>query len=352
MGSPLTRPLATLSSTGRGEQKQTTMIVHLATSPFFGGPEMQILGQMQSLPDSVARAALLFPDRGKSRVFRQELIDRGEEAITLASDTPDLPAMVREVTRQLRQRKADILCCHGYKADVVGLLAARRAGVPVIAISHGWTAETWKVRVYEALDRVCLRRMDRVVCVSAGQAVKVRKAGVKDDRVVVIRNAIQADRFAEIDPADRGRLEAMFPRSVQQIVGSAGRLSLEKGFGVLVEAAAIVTRSRALSDSSISGMVRCGRPSRGESPNSGSTSNSSWPGSGLTSIGSCRTGIFRSCHRSPRVYPTLCWRPSRRVFPWWRPPSAGSPRLSRIAKAAILCRQATPRPWRAVSFLP
>ena len=150
--------------------------------------------------------------------------------------------MVRELAGRLREWDADVLCCHGYKADVVGLMAARRAGVPVIAMSHGWTAETWKVRVYEALDRACLRRMDRVVCVSEGQAEKVRRAGVRSDRVVVIRNAVRAERFDRADPADRRVLEAMFPRRPERIVGSAGRLSPEKGFGVLVEAAAIVAR--------------------------------------------------------------------------------------------------------------
>ncbi len=121
----------------------------------------------------------------------------------------------------------------------------RRGGrsVPVIAMSHGWTAETWKVRVYETLDRACLRRMDRVVCVSEGQAEKVRRAGVRADRVAVIRNAVRAERFDHADPADRRVLEAMFPQAPERIVGSAGRLSPEKGFGVLVEAAAIVARS-------------------------------------------------------------------------------------------------------------
>jgi len=85
--------------------------------------------------------------------------------------------------------------------------------------------------------------MDRVVCVSEGQAEKVRRAGVRPDRVTVIRNAVRAERFDGADPADRGILEGMFPSAPERIVGSAGRLSPEKGFGVLVEAAAIVARS-------------------------------------------------------------------------------------------------------------
>jgi len=151
--------------------------------------------------------------------------------------------MARELAGRIRELGVDVLCCHGYKADLIGLLAGRRAKVPVIAMSHGWTAETWKVRVYEALDRACLRRMDRVVCVSEGQAEKVRRAGVRPDRVTVIRNAVRAERFDRSDAADRHVMEAMFPQAPERIVGSAGRLSPEKGFGVLVEAAAIVARS-------------------------------------------------------------------------------------------------------------
>jgi glycosyltransferase involved in cell wall biosynthesis len=213
------------------------------TSPFVGGPERLVLGLTQSLAPAVQSAFVLFPDNGKSQLFRRRLVECGLEVSTLSCDTPHLLAMARELASRFRHWGAGILCCHGYKADLVGLLAARRAGMPVIAMSHGWTRETWKVRAYEALDRACLRWMDRVVCVSEGQAEKVRKAGVRPDRVTVIRNAVQAERFDRIDVADRRVLDGMFPRAPERIVGSAGRLSPEKGFGVLVEAAAIVARS-------------------------------------------------------------------------------------------------------------
>lgn len=219
------------------------VVLHLTTSPFFGGPERLMLGLAQSLPQSCRSAFALFADKWKSQAFHQVLQDHGQETVTLCHDTPHLPAMVRELTSRLRGLDADVLCCHGYKADVVGLLAARRACVAAIAMSHGWTAETRKVRVYEALDRACLRRMDHVVCVSEGQAEKVRRAGVRPDRVTVIRNAVRAERFDHADPADRGVLEAMFAGAPERIVGSAGRLSSEKGFGVLIEAAAIVART-------------------------------------------------------------------------------------------------------------
>ncbi len=219
------------------------IVAHLMTSSFVGGPERLIVGLALSLPPSCGFAFVLFPDGGRSRAFGQELRARGLDVITLGSDTPHFLAMVRELAARLRELGAGVLCCHGYKADIVGLLAARRARVPVIAMSHGWTAETRKVRVYECLDRACLRRMDRVVCVSEAQAEKVRRAGVRPDRVSVIRNAVRAERFDRVDPAGREALLAMFPERPERVIGSAGRLSPEKGFSILVEAAAIVARS-------------------------------------------------------------------------------------------------------------
>jgi len=82
--------------------------------------------------------------------------------------------------------------------------------------------------------------MDRVVCVSEGQAFKVRGARVPAGKVTVIHNAIDVGRFTRPDPAYRGRLAAFFPKPPRQIVGAAGRLSPEKGFSILIDAARIL----------------------------------------------------------------------------------------------------------------
>ena len=185
------------------------VILHLTTSPFFGGPERQMLGLALAMPADCRMVFLLFRDKGKSQALRSRLEENGLETHLLEHDTPHVPAMVSEIADRLRGECADLLCCHGYKADVVGLLAARRVGIPVISVSRGWTGDHWKVRLYEQIDRACLRRMDRVVCVSEGQAVKVRNAGVTADRVVVVRNAIRPERFASPDPSARGAFGAL-----------------------------------------------------------------------------------------------------------------------------------------------
>jgi glycosyltransferase involved in cell wall biosynthesis len=204
-----------------------------------------MLGLAMHLPESYRSVFLSFAERGLCRPFLDRLRYHGIQADPLDHNFPHLIKSVREITGQLRKLNADVLCCHGYKADLLGYWAARGAGIAVVGVSRGWTGATRRVRFYEGLDKRILRRMDAVVCVSAGQAQKVRRAGVSPDRVLVIRNAIQTERFQHPDLFYRRHLESFFAEPCRRIVVAAGRLSPEKGFGQLVEAAAMVTRKDA-----------------------------------------------------------------------------------------------------------
>lgn len=212
-------------------------IVHLTASPFFGGPERQMLGLARAMPDEYRSIFLSYAERGLCRPFLEQLRRHGFEAIELRHNAPRLNAAVKELSGRLRDSRADVLCCHGYKPDIIGLIAARRVGVPIVAVSRGWTAATLKVRLYDWLDRASLHAMDRVVCVSEGQAAKVRRLGVPSRRIEVIRNAVSVERFGKADPTCRSEMENLFPHKPRTLVGAAGRFSPEKGFGVLVQAA-------------------------------------------------------------------------------------------------------------------
>ena len=219
-------------------------VVHLTASTFHGGPERQMLGLADALPPDCRTTFVGFREGGRGAEFLSVVRDRGYDAVGLAHDTPHLRAAVRELAGVLRDRRADVVLCHGYKANLLGRPAARRAGVPAVAVSRGWTGENRKVRVYEAADRLHLRLMAHVVAVSAGQAAKVRRCGVPGRRLSVIRNSARLAAFADPDPAARTDLRALFPAAtpVSHVVVAAGRLSPEKGFAVLADAAAAVLR--------------------------------------------------------------------------------------------------------------
>jgi glycosyltransferase involved in cell wall biosynthesis len=217
-------------------------IVHLTASTFYGGPERQMLGLARHLPDSLHSSFLSFAEEGRCRAFVGMARHHGFEAHALRNDTPHLWAAAREIAEHLRRLEADVLCCHGYKANLVGRVAARNRRIPAVAVARGWTGESLKVRLYEAVDRFHLRWMDRVVCVSESQAEKVRRAGVRPPRIHVAHNAIDPDRFPDPDARYRTKLQRYFRQPRTRIVGAAGRLSPEKGFEVLVAAAERVHR--------------------------------------------------------------------------------------------------------------
>jgi glycosyltransferase involved in cell wall biosynthesis len=215
-------------------------IVHLTASTFHGGPERQMLGLADSLIDDANSVFISFSENDRCRAFLSVCRQQGFTGIALKNDTPRLRAAVAELTEHLERVEADVLLCHGYKSNILGRFAARRCGIPVVAVARGWTGENLKVRLYERIDRWHLRFMDHVVAVSSAQAEKVRKAGVRPERLTMIANAIDPDRFADPDSRYRSKLERYFRGKRERIVGAAGRLSPEKGFDVLIDAAARV----------------------------------------------------------------------------------------------------------------
>jgi glycosyltransferase involved in cell wall biosynthesis len=201
-----------------------------------------MLGLARALPADHS-VFLTFAEGGRCRHFLSAARRQGFEALALENDTPRLTAAVHELVGHLGRVGADVLCCHGYKANLLGRLAARRHDVPAVAVARGWTGENLKVRLYERLDRFHLRWMDHVVCVSEAQAAKVRRAGVRAERVSVIRNAVDPDRFVDPDPRYRAKLLRHFRSPRGPLIGAAGRLSPEKGFDVLVAAAEQVAQA-------------------------------------------------------------------------------------------------------------
>lgn len=218
-------------------------IVHLTASSFFGGPERQMLGLAKALPDGIETSFASFSESGRCQAFLNEVERSGFLAHELVHDSPRLLKCICEVAELLRERHADILITHGYKSNLLGRVASRRVGIPIVSVSRGWTGENLKVRLYDALDKFHLRFMDRIVCVSQGQADRVYRTDVAPGRVRVIRNGARLDAFSDPDPEYRKFLQEL-AGGEGPIILAAGRLSLEKGFHVLVESAQLVPGAR------------------------------------------------------------------------------------------------------------
>ncbi|MCS7047584.1 MAG: glycosyltransferase family 4 protein, partial [Gemmataceae bacterium] len=101
-------------------------IVHLMASPFYGGPERQMLGLARALPSNYESVFLTFAEGGRCQALLTEAQRCGVAAFALEHNAPHLRQAAAECARWLRRLKADILCCSGYKPDIVGWWAGRQ----------------------------------------------------------------------------------------------------------------------------------------------------------------------------------------------------------------------------------
>jgi len=159
--------------------------------------------------------------------------------------------LVPAVAQFLSANDVDVVHTHRPKDFVVGLLAARLAGVPhVIRTVHGLAEPMagWnraKYQVHELVDRVVLpRAADRIVAVSNHTANSLVQAGCPSRSTVCLRNGIDLERVrATRTPLDVRR--ALGIGDEEFIVGTAGRLTAVKGQQHLIEAAPLILRHQA-----------------------------------------------------------------------------------------------------------
>ena len=140
---------------------------------------------------------------------------------------------VTEIRNLLKKHDVDVLHPHGYKADLYAFAAAAWSSVALLATSHNWPSRLWSMRVYAVLDRLVLRKFDKVIVVSDVVADILRRSGVASAKVARIPNGVDLDRFRSALPTLR--LELGLADS--PVVGFVGRLVSEKGGAMLIRAA-------------------------------------------------------------------------------------------------------------------
>lgn len=145
------------------------------------------------------------------------------------------PTMIRSALRIARESGFDIIQSHGNKTHALGWITARRLGIPWVAVSHGWTAETLKVKIYNVIGKLMMKLADSAISVSPAlhsETVALRGKS----RSVMILNAIEQ---SEIASTSAGTLRKALGFSDNDfVIGVFGRLSHEKGQDLLINALA------------------------------------------------------------------------------------------------------------------
>lgn len=212
----------------------------------------------------VARTGLVGGVESVIRGLATGLSDRGHDVTVLSLEDPSAPidafrgiaGRVRvemvpaPARRYLSHRRslavalaaagAEIVHTHGYHADVVGIMAASGLGRPVVSTAHGFAGGSARNRLYEWIDRRCLRHAETVVAVSKPLVERLARSGVDRARIRLIPNGLSTGS----PPASREAARQALGLPPDGLVcGWVGRLSEEKGPDVFVRALPLVPKA-------------------------------------------------------------------------------------------------------------
>jgi glycosyltransferase involved in cell wall biosynthesis len=152
------------------------------------------------------------------------------------------PLGIHTILKFIRDNNIELVHSHGYKPNIF-FSSVRRCGFKVITTAHGWSGSTsgLRGRIYQNLDALALRRMDRIVAVSDGVLHDLVAHGIKINKIDVIPNGIVIKSMGSIDIAAVRRQYELDEDDF--ILGCVGRLEEVKGHRYIIEAMPDILRT-------------------------------------------------------------------------------------------------------------
>lgn len=143
--------------------------------------------------------------------------------------------VISQLRKIISRRNPDIIQTHAVKSHFLVWLTGLRGSRRWIAFNRGYTRENLKVRAYNQLDRLSLRKADLVITVCTAFARDLQRKGVRSDRIVVQHN--MALPFTRSSPNQVTELRKTLGIPLNALVLlCVGRLSPEKGHSNLIDA--------------------------------------------------------------------------------------------------------------------
>jgi len=164
------------------------------------------------------------------------------------SPANDLRAL-NGLTRRFKKERYDIVHTHTSKAGVLGRLAAKRAGTPIVVHTpHGNIFDgyfsPWKTRLFVSAERAAAKCTDRLVELTAGGVDEYLAQGIGTRaQYAVIFSGIDLSPYEQAIASREATRAALGVGPDDFLVGGVGRLEPVKGFTYFIAAAERIAES-------------------------------------------------------------------------------------------------------------
>ena len=213
-------------------------VLHLINGEYFGGSARVLLNYLAASARQADVAVGVF--------FRGEL-ERRLEAMEVPvaqiamRGRMDLSA-ARQVVRLARRHRADIVHTHQVRNTLVGRVAARVDGRPVVTHLHSpafrESTSGMRNRLTGGIDRALAGWTRRFIAVSDSLAREAVRVGIRSERIRVVPNGVPLPPIADATVREDVRAELGLAPDAE-LVGMVANFRPRKGTEVLIEAMAL-----------------------------------------------------------------------------------------------------------------
>lgn len=223
------------ATTAGEEVAKPLRILHLFVSLPVGGAENLLLSILRRLDPTHYESEVC--TLGKKGVLATQVEALGVPLVELGlmRGGGGRGRAVRALAELLRRERIDLLHAHLYHANLIGRLAARRAGIPcVVSIHNTYTRPKWHRR----LANWWLARRHTGAIIAGSEEIRrdiLRYDHVQPELVEVIPNAVDLSRSASALTRQDARARLGLDADAF-VLGTVGRLEEQKGHRFLLDA--------------------------------------------------------------------------------------------------------------------
>jgi len=178
---------------------QTLNVLQFITPTGFYGAERWILALNNNLdPEKVRSDLVVTTEKGRQPEIVKHFNSGKCQVFEIKTNARFSFSAIRELVKIIKQRDIDIIHTHGYKSDIMGLIAARMAGIKIISTPHGYGEPSdIKLKVFIKFGKFAQKFCDSIVPLSEQLVGEVKAAGIADKKIHFIRNAVDLKEVEE-----------------------------------------------------------------------------------------------------------------------------------------------------------